>query len=617
MRTLGNRRSRQAVPAAGATGETILAIFRDNAALLADRPALRHHAGDEWQVTSWRAYGQAVDEVAAGLADLGVAPGDRVAILSGNRLEWHLADLGGLAAGAVTVPIYATNASSQVAYVLGHAGAKVCFVEGIDQLAKVLLRRDALPDLQRIVLFDNGEGLDHEMVMALSDLRAAGARRLAREPDLVERSAGAVTADDLATLVYTSGTTGPPKGTMITHGNIMATLRSLTSVIALTPRDRFLSFLPLSHITERSISQFGHVVSGGETWFARSFTTVAEDLKACRPTIFFGVPRVWEKFRERITEVLAETRGPKRAAAERYLTLGAAVVAAREGTGAVSVGQRIRYALLDRLVGAKVRHGLGLDQVRLVASGAAPIHPDLLRWFHAIGLPIVEGYGQTEVALCTSLNPIDANRIGSVGRPIPGVSVRIAEDGEILVRGDNVCAGYYRNEAASAELVDHEGWLRSGDLGSMDDEGYLFITGRKKDLIITAHGKNIAPQEIETRLRYEPLISQAVVVGDGRPYLTALLTLDAEAVGEWAAREGKLGDLEALCDDPDLLAEVRTSVDRVNAEHARAEGIKRWKVLPHDFTIAAGELTPTLKVRRQAVSEHHADVIEELYAGSA
>ena len=618
MKTHTRRHAAEPAPApVPPTATTILDIFRDNSRLLTDRPALRHRIGDDWAVTTWKDYADAVHEVSAGLAELGVEAGDRVGVLSANRLEWHLADLGTLAAAAVTVPVYATNASSQVAYVLGHAEAKVCFVEGIDQLAKILLRRDELPALQRIVLFDNGEGLDHDIVMGFGELRALGARRLVREPGLVEERLRSIGPDDLATLVYTSGTTGPPKGAMISHGNIMATLRNLTALITLTPEDRFLSFLPLSHITERSISDFGQIVAGGETWFARSFSTVAEDLKACRPTIFFGVPRVWEKLREGILEAVAQTEGPKRAAVDRYLALGPSVVAAREGLGSVGLVDRLAYMALDRVVGATLRQQLGLDRVRLVASGAAPVHPDLLRWFHGIGLPVIEGYGMTEVTLATSLNPLGANRFGTVGVPIPGVAVRIADDGEILVKGANLCVGYYKNTKATAELIDAEGWLHSGDLGTLDGDGYLRITGRKKDLIITAHGKNIAPQEIETRLRYEPLISQAVVVGDGRPYLTALLTLDTEALAEWAAREGKLLDLEALSADPDLLAEIDASVERVNDEHSRVEGIKRWKVLPHDFTIAAGELTPTLKVRRQAVNEHYADVIEELYGATA
>ena len=390
---------------------------------------------------------------------------------------------------------------------------------------------------------------------------------------------------------------------MITHANVMATMRSLTSLIDIRPDDRFLSFLPLSHITERSISNFGQIVGGSETWFARSIATLAEDLRACRPTILFAVPRVWEKFQDGILEHVAAQRGPARLLANRYLA----------GAAGTSGRHNFEQPVLDRVVGHKIRRQLGLDHARIVACGAAPVHPDLLRWFHGIGIPIAEGYGQTEVSLCTSTNTPDDTRIGTVGRPIPGVSVRIADDDEILVKGDNVCAGYWRDDSATRELIDPEGWMHSGDLGRLDSDGYLHVTGRKKDLIITAYGKNISPEEIETGLRMEPLIAQAVVVGDNRPYLTALLTIDADAAAEWAAHEGRSLDFEALTDDRDLHAELSKAIERVNAAHSHAEGIRRWRVLPQDLTLSGGELTPTLKVKRNVVMERWADVIDEMY----
>ena len=266
------------------------------------------------------------------------------------------------------------------------------------------------------------------------------------------------------------------------------------------------------------------------------------------------------------------------------------------------------------MVGRAIRRQLGLDRARILACGAAPVAPDLLRWFHRIGLPVAEGYGQTEVSLATSSNRPGAIRVGTVGPPVPGVSVRIAPDGEILVRGDNVCAGYWNDAAASAALVDADGWLHSGDLGRLDRDGYLSVTGRKKDLIVTAYGKNISPEEIETRLRMEPIISQAVVVGDGRPFLTALLTLDAQAAAEWAEHEHRAFDMEALTDDPDLHAKVERAVQRANAEHSHAEGVRRWRLLPHDLTLAAGELTPTLKVKRNVVVDHYRALVDEMYA---
>jgi long-chain acyl-CoA synthetase len=595
-------------------GSTIVDIFWRNASRYGPRPALRRKVGEGWEVTTWDAYAEKVRHVAGGLIRLGLAPGERVGVLSANRLEWHLADLGVLAAGGVTVPVYPTNASSQVAYVLGHSGCRFLFVEDLDQLAKVLLRRDELPDLQRIFVFDRGEGLDHDLVGDLGDLDALSTEELAEHPSVLDDRARAIHTDDLATIVYTSGTTGRPKGAMLTHGNIAANIDNITSVVPVGPDDRFLSFLPLSHIAERTVSDFGEVLAGGETWFAESLAAVQEDLQECRPTIFFAVPRVWEKFREGVREKVEHANRAQRVLAERYLHL-----AARKGgvTGAgpvLSMIEAAQYRALDAVIGRTIRAGLGLDKARYLVSAAAPVHPDLLRWFHGLGLPVAEVYGQTENCGVSTMNPPSDIRIGTVGTAVPGVELRIADDGEILTRGRNVTTGYYRDEAGTAELLDAEGWMHTGDLGRLDADGYLSITGRKKDLIINAAGKNISPQEIETRLRYEPLISQAVVVGDGRPYLTALLTLDVEALVEWASLHGRSGTVEQLSSDPEVLQEVAESVERVNLEHARVEGIKRWHVLPHDLTVAGGELTPTLKVKRQVVAERYADAIDELYA---
>jgi long-chain acyl-CoA synthetase len=390
----------------------------------------------------------------------------------------------------------------------------------------------------------------------------------------------------------------------------MATMRSLTSLIDIRPDDRFLSFLPLSHITERSISDFGQIVGGAETWFARSIATVADDLRSCRPTLLFAVPRLWEKFRDGIVDRVAQQHGARRWVAERYL----AVAGELHRTPRPSARLLAEHRLLDIVVGRAIRTELGLDRARLVACGAAPVHPDLLRWFHGIGLPIAEGYGQTEVSLCTSTNLPGATRIGTVGRPIPGVTVEIAQDGEILVRGDNVCAGYWRDEAATRQLIDESGWLHTGDLGQVDADGYLRVTGRKKDLIITAYGKNISPEEIETALRLEPLIAQAVVIGDDRPYLTALLTIDHEAAAKWAAASGRSWEIDTPTEDAELHAELDRAVTRVNARHSHAEAIRRWRLLPHDLTLADGDLTPTLKVKRNVVVERWADLIEEMYA---
>jgi len=579
------------------------------------RAALRHVIGGEWRAITWSQYGEQVAALVAGLAELGVEPGDRVGILGANSVRWHQADLAVMSAAATTVPVYATNVSSQVAYVLGHSKAKACFVQDRDQLAKVLLRRNALPALERVFVFDGvSEGLDDDFVVAFDDVVEAGRDRLDHEPGLVLTRRKQIQPSTIATIVYTNGTTGPPKGAMLTHANLGFTIDSITAIVEVGPDDRFLSFLPLSHIAERIVSDMGQIVSGGETWFARSLADVPEDLRACRPTIFFAVPRVWQKFHDAICDKVAHAPAPIRRLFDDYLTAGLRDVDARESGIRRPVRDRARYVALDRTLGALLRRAIGLDRARYLVSSAAPVSPDLLRWFHAIGLRICEVYGQTEdCGPTTAVRPGEL-RLGSVGRPIPGVEVRLAADGEVLVRGGNVCAGYLDDPVATRELVDADGWMHSGDLGLIDPDGFLRITGRKKDLIINAAGKNIAPQELETALQAEPLISQAVVIGEGRPYLIALLTLDDEQVHHWADSHGKLVDGAALHDDPDLQEMIGKVIERLNAEHAPVERIRRWRILPREFTVATGELTPTLKVKRGVVNARYADLIDEIYA---
>ena len=612
-RVLERRAGREPAPAME-TGRTLVDLFFDRAGRWSQRPALRYMDGGAWRAISWAEYGDAVREVAAGLVELGIESGDRVGILAANQPRWHMADVGIVAAGAVSVPAYPTGAASQVAHVLGHSGSRACFVGDRDQLAKLLLARPRLPALERIVMLgDPPDGLDDDLLLTFDDLRSLGRQRLRQHPATVDERWRELRPGAVATIVYTSGTTGPPKGTMITHANVSETIRSLTSVISVGPTDRFLSFLPLSHIAERCTSHLGQIISGGETWFARSLATVAEDLRACRPTIFFAVPRVWEKFQQAVQAELARAPRPVHAQADRLLELGLAVVAAGEGTRPpLAWGDRLAYEALDQTLGARIRRQMGLDRGRIYVSAAAPVDPDMLRWFHALGIAIAEVYGQTEDCGPTTMNRPGRIRIGTVGEALPGVDVRIAADGEVLVRGPNVCAGYWHDPEATAALLE-DGWMHSGDLGTLEG-GYLRIVGRKKDLIVTSSGKNIAPQDMETRLRAEPLISQAVVVGDGRKYLTALLTLEREAVE--AAIGGQDGHVatEVLATHPLVDREIAAAVERLNAERAPAERIKAWRILPRELTVAGGELTPTLKVKRAVVIERFNDLVEEMYA---
>jgi long-chain acyl-CoA synthetase len=602
-------------------GRTLVDLFFDRVDRWPNRTALRRREGGVWQAISWHEYGAAVREAAAGLVALGVDGGNRVGLLAGNQPRWHMADMAVIAAGAVTVPAYPTSTASQVAHVLGHSGSRACFVGDRDQLAKLLLARPSLPALDRIVVLgEPPDGLDDDLLLSFDDLRSLGRQQLERDAETVEKRTRSLSPKDVATIVYTSGTTGLPRGTMLTHENISETIRSVTSVVSLSPADRFFSFLPLSHIAERVVSHLGQIASGGETWFADSLATVPEDLRACRPTIFFAVPRVWEKFQQAVLAELARLPRPLRAAADRWLELGRARVAAAEGLyDPPELRDRLVHAALDATVGTRLRRGLGLDKGRVYVSSAAPIDPELLWWFHAAGIPISEVYGQTEDCGPTTMNRPGRIRIGTVGEPLPRVEVRLGLDGEVLVRGPNVCAGYWRDPAATAELLE-DGWMHSGDLGHMED-GFLSIVGRKKDLIVTSSGKNIAPQDLETRLRAEPLVSQAVVVGDGRKYLTALLALDDEAVSDLLeeAPRGRggghtHGSTEVLAGHPLVHQELERAVEALNAGRAPAERIKDWRILPRDLTVAGGELTPTLKVKRGAVIERFGDLVEEMYA---
>ncbi|MDP9341162.1 MAG: long-chain fatty acid--CoA ligase [Actinomycetota bacterium] len=576
---------------------------------------MRGRGPEGWQEFTWNQYGRAVRESALGLIALGVQPGDAVCILSSNRPEWHIADYATLAAAARSAPIYTTNSPQQVAYIAGHAEAKVIFVDTEEQLRKVEKVRPDLPALQHVVFTDEYPESPDGLVLSLPTLRERGRALDAEQPGLYDERWQSAAPEDVATIVYTSGTTGPPKGAMLTHANVVWTSGSLLQVFQEQHgTGRRLSYLPLSHIAERMTSEFAQAYIGCEVWFAESLDTVARDLADCRPTVFFAVPRVWEKFYAGINAKLATLPEEQRGAAEGAIYISKAVVEMRQAGDEVVEEMQHGLHEAEEKMFHPLRVALGLDQCNFFVSGAAPINAEILKFFHAVGIPIAEVYGQTEGTGPTSLNPKDRIVIGTVGPPIPGVEVRIAGDGEILVRGGNVFRGYFKDEAATVEMLEG-GWMHTGDVGVLDQDGYLTITDRKKDLIITASGKNVAPQELENALKYHPLISQAVVVGDRRPYLTALITLDQEALSKFAEEKGLAAtDQEALAGDPAVEEAIAAAVAAVNAEFSRAEGIKRWRILPRDFMQELDEITPTLKVRRRAIIVKYEEDIESLYA---
>ena len=599
-------------------GSTIVAALAANGERLPAQPAMRycppgHPVEEEWKAVSWGEYLLGARQVSGGLADLGVVPGGRVGILSANRVEWHLADLGTLLNGSVTVPVYPTSSPSQMAYILGHAEATVCFVDTHAQLGKIMQVRDQLPALKRLILTDGTRRAGDSFVLGFDALKSAGANRLSRHPDVVHERARRVRPGDLATIVYTSGASGPPKGAMLTHANIMWVLRNVTPVYDVGEGERLLSFLPLSHIAERMMSELLPIAVGGETWFARSLASVGEDLQVCRPTVFLAVPRIWEKLREGLESHLRTEPLPSRLAAQRYISLGLRKVASEQSGAQLTKTAVSLQRVLDLTVGRTIRERLGLDRAHVLMSAAAPAHPDLIGWFHAIGLPLLQMYGQTESCGPTAANYAGHLRIGTVGAPLPGMEVTTAEDGEILLKGGNVCLGYLNDPVATAELIDADGWMHTGDMGTFDADGSLRVSGRKKDIIITAAGENIAPEGIEADLANHPPISEAVVVGEGRKYLVALVTLDADWLAAWGRDHHGPGDLEALAAEPAVRAEVQAAIDQVNGKRSRAEAIRKFRVLARGLSAEDGELTPTMKVRRSAVCERHAEVIAELY----
>ena len=595
-------------------GATVVSTFFEQTRHLADSAALKYKRDGEWVTITWAEYGDLVRRAAGGLRSLGIDAGNRAAILSGNRYEWHVADIAIQSCGGVTVPIYPTNSPVQVAYIAGHAEAQVIFCENASQLAKVQEVLADLSDLRKTVVFDPTGVTQDDFVITWDSLLSLGDTYNAEHPEDVDRHVAAAKAEDLCTLVYTSGTTGPPKGSMLTHDNIVWTCESLSKVLEGRPGDRRLSYLPLSHIAERMTSHFQQIYLGFETWFATSIDTLREDLVACKPTVIFGVPRVWEKFYAGIMNMIDSLPPEQHEAAEQAIRLGLKRVEAEQAGTSLPPELEEKYQEADGKLFALARAALGLNEARALVSGAAPINPDVLRFFHAIGLPIAEVYGQTEDSGPTSINRPDKIKIGTVGPPLEGVEVKIAPDGEVLVRGGNVGPGYYKDPIATKELLDDEGWMHSGDIGELEEDGYLRITDRKKDLIITAAGKNVAPQVIENMLKYSPWISQVVVVGDARPYLTALITLDQEKVMAFAEQKGiPLATFPEMVQHPDVQQLVANAVEEVNANLARVEQIKKWHVLDRDFAMEAEEVTPTLKLRRKAIMDKHADEIEDLY----
>lgn len=595
--------------------DTIPTLFWSHVRQLGGRTALRQKVFGVWRDISWDEYGQRACEVACGLIDLGMERGDCVAVIGENCPEWVYSDLGVMCAGGVTVGIYTTNSADEVGYVLSHAQAKFYIVENEEQLDKALVVRDHLPHLKKIIVMDM-EGLRNfkdPMVMSFQDLLDIGRTRHRQEPELFERRLLEPGPDDLAILIYTSGTTGPPKGAMLSHRNLIWTAASLEEAVRLQEQDEVVSFLPLCHIAERMFSVFLPLRYKYIVNFIENTDTVTQNVVEVSPTIFFAVPRIWEKYYSSIFIRMKDATWFKRLVFGAAMTIGARYSKVKLAHKPIPVGLKIGFLLAHFAVFRKLKKRLGFDRVRVAISGAAPISPDVLRFYHSIGIPLREVYGQTEGSGPTTVHRGADIKAGTVGPPLPGVEVKLADDGEILVKGGNVFMGYYRNPQATAETLE-DGWLHSGDVGEWDENGFLRITDRKKDLIITSGGKNIAPQNIENQLKFSPYINDAVVIGDQRKYITALIILDEDNVVKFA-QDHKIPftTYATLTEAQDVVRLIQDEVDRVNKSLARVEQIKKFRILPKKLLEEDGEVTPTMKVKRKFINATYADLINSMY----
>jgi long-subunit acyl-CoA synthetase (AMP-forming) len=569
-----------------------------------DVPALMHKADGQWLPISWAQYREQIYQVARGFIELGLEPGKGVAILGFNRPEWFLSDMGALVAGGIPAGIYTTSSPEQAVYIAQHCEAQIVVVEHLDYLEQLLAVADQLPELKAIVIMAGISG--EQGVYSWQDVLDLGAA--AGDEELDARLA-AQQPDDCCTLIYTSGTTGPPKAVMLSHHNLVWTAQALIDNFEFTAGERVISYLPLSHIAEQIISIHGALGIGGTTWFAESIEKLGDNLRECRPHIFFAVPRVWEKMQAKVGEALAGATGIK--AALLSWARGVALKASyREQRGQ---SPPLFHGFANKIL-LKIHQQLGLDQARIRSVGAAPTTRDTHEFFMSLGLPIYEVYGQSEDTGPATFSLPDAYRTGKTGRAIPGTEVRIAEDGEVLLRGPHVFLGYLKNPEATAETLDDEGWLHTGDIGELDEEGYLQITDRKKELIITSGGKNISPANIEALLKSIPAVSQAAVIGDGRKYLAALLTLDPEKLEREAQAAGSDARTVAEAADDDAFQRyIEGQIESINERLSNVEGIKRFRLLDRDFGVATGELTPTMKLKRRVIATNFEAEIDGLY----
>jgi long-chain acyl-CoA synthetase len=586
--------------------ETVAALPGSAAERFADHVAARFKEGEEWRELTYAEAGKAINEAALGLIDVGIAPGDRVGLLANTRVEWVLASYAISAAGAVVVPIYPTNSPSECKWVLGNSGSRAVICEEAGQRDKIEQIRDELEKLEHVIGIEPEAG-----EISFEEVRSRGGQRDSRE--LAERQ-DTVDPDDAYTIVYTSGTTGPPKGVVLTHANAMSVCRVCEELAFVTPDETTYLYLPLAHVFALTVqlASFDQgtaiVFTGGDT------KKILEEIIETKPTYLPSVPRIFEKLYAAAMKLQQQASEEDRKRFQEAIKLGVEVRRRRQRGEDVPPEMEKAFEQADEQLFSRVR-GLFGGRVREAVTGAAPIAPEILEFFYAAGVPVLEGWGMTETTAIGTVATLDDFKFGTVGKAVPGVEIRIAEeDGEILVRGPNVFKEYWQNPEATAEtLID--GWLHTGDIGELDDEGFLKITGRKKDIIITAGGKNLTPSNLENDLKQAAFISQAVMYGDRKPYPVALITLDQEEILPWAKEQGLPEDLAELAEQEPVRELVQVELDRANSNYAQVEQIKKFRILDHDLSIETGELTPTLKVKRNVVYDRYGDLFESLYDG--
>ncbi len=591
-------------------------LFRARCREWAGMAALRHKKKGIWSSASWDQYYERARAVGLALADLGLRRGDAIAVLSENRPEWLYADMGAQCMGLLSAGIYPTSSPEQVLYILSDARVRVVFVENQEQYDKVVAVRADCPGLQRIVISDRKglRGLDDAMATDFSAMLAHGSALAQTQGAQFEQAIDASQPADTAFLVYTSGTTGAPKGAMISNRNLIFQIGSVGQYLALQPLDRTLSFLPLCHIAERMSTVFNPLAQGQTVHFPENASTVFNDVREVAPHVIFGPPRFWEKMYSQVTLYMQDAIPAARKVYAQVLAEGAALAQARLDGTPVGGWRATRYAWMQTLVLANLRSFLGLQNIKTAMTGAAPVPPDLLRWYMAIGIDLLEAFGMTETCgFCTSMPP-GRIKIGTAGVRAEGTEIRLGAQDEVLVRGPNVFAGYWGLPDKTREAIDADGWLHTGDCGTLDADGYLAIRDRLKDIIITSGGKNITPSNIENHIKFSPYVSDAVVIGEGRNYLTCLVMLDQDTVAKFAQdKQVPYTDFASMTRAPEIVQLIHTELEQVNTRLARVEQIKDFRIIAQLLTAQDDELTPTMKLKRKVIATKYADVIATMY----